>query len=427
MKAKFIGKEKTDVKFEMEFTAEEFENAQIEVYKRDKEKYELDGFRKGKAPRTMIEKKYGEGVFMDDAINDLLGAEYSNALRELEIEPIDRPRMEFGKVAKGEGFTATITVETAPEIEVKDYTGVKIEDIKHEVTDEDVDKELETVRERNKRIVDVDRAAKEGDVANIDYAGFVGEEQFEGGTAEDQPLKLGSGQFIPGFEDQVIGAKAGDKVDVKVTFPEEYHSEQLAGQEAVFHVTVNKIQEEQMPEINDEFAQDVSEFENLKDYKKDIKEKLTEAANSRAEMEKKNAVLEKVFEANDVDIPDVMVEDTMDDMMNEFGQSLQQQGMDPQQYFQYIGKDPQEFRSEMKDDAHKRVKMRLLVKAVAQAEGFEASDEELDNELETMAKQYQMEAKQLKEMLGPDQMDMLKADIKNRKAVDYMFETAIVE
>ena len=427
MKAKFIEKENNDAKFEIEFTAEEFENAQIEVYKKEKEKYELDGFRKGKAPRSMIEKRYGEEVFMDDAINDLLANEYPNALRELDIEPIDRPRIEFSKVGKGKGFTATITVATPPEVKIKDYTGVKIKDIKHEVKDEDIQKELEAIQERNMRVVDVDRAAKEGDIANIDYAGFVGDEQFEGGTAQDQPLKLGSGQFIPGFEDQVIGAKKGDDVEVKVTFPEDYQSENLAGKEAIFKVKVNGIQEEEKPEINDELAQDVSEFETLKEYKEDLKKKLEEAAVSKAEMEKKNSVLEKVYEANDIEIPDVMVEATMDDMMNEFGQSLQQQGMDPQQYFQYLGKDPQEFRSELKEDAHKRVKMRLIVKGVADEEGFEASDDELNNELAAMAKQYQMEPEKIKEILGPEQLDMVKSDIKNRKAVDYMFETAIIE
>lgn len=427
MKAKFIEKENNDVKFEMEFTADEFENAQIEVYKKEKEKYEIDGFRKGKAPRSMLEKKYGDQIFMDDAINDLLAKEYPNALRELDIEPIDRPRIEFGTVAKGKDFTATITVATPPEVKVKDYTGVKIKDITHEVKDEDIQKELESVQERNMRMIEVDRAAKEGDIANIDYAGFVGDEQFEGGTAQDQPLKLGSGQFIPGFEEQVIGAKKGDDVEVKVTFPEDYQSENLAGKEAIFKVKVNSVTEEEKPEINDEFAQDVSEFDTLDEYKEDLNKKLEETMANKAEMEKKNAVLEKVYEANEIEIPDVMVEATMDDMMNEFGQSLQQQGMNPEQYFQYLGKDPKEFRDELKDDAYKRVKMRLIVKAVADEEGFESSEEEVENELKQMAGQYQMEADKLKELLGPEQMDMINADIKNRKAVDYMFETAIIE
>ncbi len=427
MKAKYIEREKNDVKFEIEFTAEEFENAQIEVYKKTKDKYEMDGFRKGKAPRSMIEKKYGEGVFMDDAINDLLAVDYGKALKELDIEPIDSPRVEFSQVKKGEGFTATVTVAVPPEVKVKDYTGVKIKDIVHEVTDEDMDKELAAVQERNMRMVDVDRAAKDGDIVNINYAGFVGDEQFEGGTAEDQPLKLGSGQFIPGFEEQVVGAKKGDEVEVKVSFPEEYQSENLAGKDAVFHVKVNGVTEEEKPEINDEFAQDVSEFENLKDYKADLKKKLEEAAASRSEMEKKNAVLEKVFESNEIEIPDVMVEETIDEMMNEFSQSIQQQGMDANEYFKFLGKDPAEFRDGMKEDAHKRVKMRLIVKAVAKEENFEASEEELEKELEMMAQQYQMETDKIKELLGPDQMDMIKSDIKNRKAVDYMFETAVIE
>ena len=427
MKAKLIEKEKNDVKFEMEFTAEEFEDAQIEVYKRDKDKFEIDGFRKGKAPRGMIEKKYGDSIFMDDALNDLLGKEYANALRELDIEPIDNPKMEFSPVSKGKGFTATITVSVPPEIKVKDYTGVKIKDIVHAIKDEDVEKELESLQERNMRMVEVDRETKDGDILNIDYAGFVGDDQFEGGTAEDQPLKLGTGQFIPGFEEQLTGKKKGDEVDVKVTFPEDYHSKELAGKEAVFHVKINGIAEEEKPEINDEFAQDVSEFESLKELKEDIKNKLDEAAESKAEMEKKNAILEKVFESNDVEIPDAMVESTMDDMMNEFAQSIQQQGMDAGEYLKYIDKDPKEFREDMKDDAYKRVKMRLIVKAVADEEDFDATDEEVENELNMMAQQYQMEADRLKELMGPDQIDMIKGDIKNRKAVDYMFETAVIE
>ena len=254
MKATLISKENNEAKFTMDFTAEEFENAIIKVYKAQKDKFNIDGFRKGKAPRSIIEKKYGEGVFFEDAINDLFSMNYPAALEELSLDVIDSPRAEFSQIKKGEGFTVTITVACYPEIEVKDYKGVEIETISSEVTDEDIDNELKARAKRNARMVTVDRPAKEGDTVLIDYEGWVGDNQFEGGTAERQPLKLGSGTFIPGFEEQLVGVSTGEDKDVKVTFPEEYHAEDLAGKEAVFKCKVNEVKEEEIPVINDEFV-----------------------------------------------------------------------------------------------------------------------------------------------------------------------------
>ncbi len=427
MNSTLISKEKNQAKFTMEFTAEEFENAVVAAYQANKGKYAIDGFRKGKAPRKLIEAHYGEDVFFEDAINNMFSKAYPEALEALGLDPVDRPSAEFDNIEKGKGFTVTITVTVRPEFTVKDYKGVKVAKVEHNITDEDVDKELETLQKRNSRMVLVDRPAQNGDTVLIDYAGFVGDEQFEGGTAERQPLALGSGTFIPGFEEQLVGAVAGEERDVKVTFPEEYHSADLAGKEAVFKCKVHEIKELEKPELNDEFAKDVSEFDTLEELKKDSREKLEKAAASKAEYETKNAVLEKVYEANDIDIPEVMVEDQIDEMMQEFDQQLRYQGMDLQKYFEYLNKEPKEFREELRADAYKKVKTRLVVEAVADAEKLEATDEDVEAELKAMADQYKMEVEKLKEYMRAENYALVAKDIKMRKAVDFMFENAIVE
>lgn len=422
-----ISKEKNQVKFTMEFTAEEFDKAVAEAYQATKGKYAIDGFRKGKAPRKLIEARYGEDVFFEDAINNMFSKAYPEAIETLGLDTVDRPSAEFDQIEKGKGFTVTITVTVKPEVTVKDYKGVKVAKVEHTITDEEVNKELEALQKRNSRMVLVDRPAQNGDTVLIDYAGFVGDEQFEGGTAERQPLSLGSGTFIPGFEEQLVGAAAGEERDVKVTFPEEYHSADLAGKEAVFKCKVHEIKEMEMPELNDEFAKDVSEFDTLEEMKKDSREKLEKAAASKAEYETKNAVLEKVYEANEVDIPDVMVEDQIDEMMQEFDQQLRYQGMDLQKYFEYLNKEPKDFRNELRADAFKKVKTRLIVEAVADAEKLEATDEEVEAELKAMADQYKMEVEKLKEYMKAENYSYVAKDIKMRKAVDFMFENAIVE
>ncbi len=425
MKSTLISKENNDAKFTMEFTPEEFENAIINVYKAQKDRFSVDGFRKGKAPRSIIEKKYGEGVFFEDAINNLFSANYPSALDELELNVIDSPRAEFSQIKKGEGFTVTITVECYPEIEVKDYKGVEIEAVSSEVTDEDVENELKARARRNSRMVTVDRPAKEGDTVLIDYEGWVGDRQFEGGTAERQPLKLGSGTFIPGFEEQLIGVSTGEDKDVKVTFPEDYHAEDLAGKEAVFKCKVHEVKEEEVPEINDEFVKDVSEFDTLDEYKADIRKELEKSKASRAENAMKNKVIEKVFEANDIDVPDVMVESEIDNMISEFDQQLRSQGLDLNTYMQYLGKDPKEMRDELKDEAFKKTKTRMIVSAVAEQEDFQVTEEEVNAELERMAKQYGLEVDKMREIIGEANLSMIEGDIKVRKAVDMMYDSAV--
>ena len=427
MKATFISREKNDVKFTMEFTAEEFENAQIKAYQQNKNKFQIDGFRKGKAPRSIIEKRYGEGIFFEDAIDLLFSEHYAKALAELVLEVIDSPAAEFSKIAKGEGFTATITVPCYPVVEVKDYKGVEIEKVEQEVKDEDVDKDIEALQKRNARVVSVEREAKEGDTVVLDYAGFVGEEQFEGGTAERQELKLGSGMFIPGFEEQLVGAKPGDKKDVNVTFPEEYHAENLAGKEAVFHCTVHEVKEEQLPEIDDEFVKDVSEYDTLEELKKATRERLEKYAKAGAETKMQDAALVKVVEANEVEVPVVMIEDEMSRMMQELDQQLRYQGLNLGQYMEFTGKDMAAFRDEIKPDAERQVKTRIILNSIVDAEKIEVSDEEMEEEISVMAEQYQTTADKIKEMIGVENLTYLQKDIKVKKAIKFIYDNAVIK
>ncbi len=425
MKSTLISKENNDAKFTMDFTAEEFENAVIEVYKAQKDRFSVDGFRKGKAPRSIIEKKYGEGIFFEDAINNLFSKSYPQAVGELSLDVIDSPRAEFDQIKKGEGFTVTITVECYPEITVKDYKGVEIEAVSAEVTDEDIEEDLKAKAKRNARMIAVDRPAQEGDTVLIDYEGWVGDTQFEGGTAERQPLKLGSGTFIPGFEEQLIGVSTGEDKNVKVTFPEEYHAEDLAGKEAVFKCKVHEIKEEEIPEINDEFVKDISEFDTLDEFKADIRKELEKSKAARAENSMKNSVLAKVFDANDIDVPKPLVESELDSTLSEFDQQLRAQGLNLNQYMEYIGKNAAELRDELREEAEKKVKTRMIVTAVADQEDFEVTDEEISEEIEKMGKQYGLEADKIREMLGAENIGMLAGDIKIRKAVDFMYDNAV--
>ncbi len=427
MKATFISRENNDVKFTMEFTAEEFENAQIKAYQAAKDQFQIDGFRKGKAPRSIIEKHYGEGVFFEEAIDQLFRESYGEALKELDLEVVDAPAAEFSKIAKGEGFTITITVPCFPIIAVKDYQGVEIEKVSQEVKDEDIDNELKALQKRNARMILVERPAQDGDTVLLDYSGFVGDEQFEGGTAERQELTLGSGMFIPGFEEQLVGATPGEKRDVTVTFPAEYHAEELAGKEAVFHCLVHEIKEEQLPELDDEFAKDVSEHDTLEELKQATKERLETYAKSSAENQMKDAAILKVVEANEVEIPRAMVDDEIDRMANELDQQLRYQGMGLNQYLQFVGKDAAAFREELRPEAEKAVKTRIVLMGVVNAENITVTDAEREEELKRMAAQYQMEVDKLKEIIGEDNLGFLTKDLQVKKAIDFIYDNAKVK
>jgi len=425
MKARFIEKQGAKVLFEIEYTAEEFENALIDAYKATKDQFRVDGFRKGKAPRKLIMQHYGARVFDDEAIEGLLQKDYPASLLELSIEPIDRPVVDIPELNHGEGFTIKFEVETPPELEIKDYEGVEVKGVSYPVTDEDVENQLVQAQERGARLVTVENEAKDGDTVNIDYSGSVDGEKFEGGTDKGHNLKLGSNAFISGFEEQLVGKKAGDEVDVKVTFPEDYHADLLAGKEAVFAVKINEVRVEEKPEINDEFAQDISEFDTLEELRANIKENMTKQGEQRAEMETKDAILQKIYEANEFDVPEVMVEDQLEEMLKEFEREVQEKGFKLEQFFQLTGQAPNELREKIKEDAYKRVKMKLIIQNIARQQEFAASDEEVDEELGKMAEQYGMEKDKLRDILGEFQIKLLVDDIKNKKAVDYIYTNAI--
>ena len=426
MKATFISREKNDVKFTMDFTAEEFDQAQIKVYQAQKGKIEIPGFRKGKAPRSIIEKHFGEGIFFEDAIDELLRGNYEAAVKELDLDLIDSPRAEFSELKKGEGFTVTITVAVAPVVEVKNYKGIEIEKIENEVKDEDVENNLKQQQERNARIVSVERAAQEGDTLVLDYAGFVGEDQFEGGTALEQELTLGSQMFIPGFEEQLVGVAAGEDKDVVVTFPEEYHAPDLAGKEAVFKCHVHQVKEKQVPELDDEFAADLG-FDTLDELKASEREKLEKYAKAGAESQMKDAVLGKLVEATEVEIPEVMIKDELDRSVQELNQQLSYQGLSIKQYLEFTGKEMGDFLDELRPEAEKAVKTRLVIAGVAAAEAIEVSEEEVEEELKVMAVQYQMTADKVRELLGEDMMQYLVKDLKSKKAIEVLFENAVIK
>ncbi len=426
MKPEFAGRENNVVTFNISYDAEEFDAATLASYKANKNRFVVDGFRRGKAPRSIIEKRYGEGVFFEDAIDNLLNEGYAKALDELKIEPVDRPSVDFGdqKFEKGKGFTATFKVTVAPEVEVKDYKGIKIERRVKKITAKDVQNELEARQKRNSRLVSVDRPAEMGDTVMLDYEGWCEGKQFEGGTAENQSLKLGSGQFIPGFEEQLVGCKAGDEKEVSVTFPAEYHAADLAGKDATFKCKVHEVKFEELPEIDDEFASEISDFDTLKELKADIKKNLEESAKSAAEYDGKNKVVEELCKANPFEIPQAMIDDEASNMLDEMAQNMQYQGLTLDMYAKYLGKTKEELLDDMKPDAENRVRSRMLVQAVADAEGFEASEEEVEKEFADMAAQYNMELDKLKEMFGTGNIKYMKQDIRARKAIDFLYQNA---
>ncbi|MGF6375207.1 trigger factor [Clostridiales Family XIII bacterium PM5-7] len=427
MKTTFISKENNDVKFTMDFTAEEFDAAVVEAYKETKDQFTIDGFRKGKAPRSIIETHYGEGVFFEDAINNMFRNNYSVAISELGLEVIDSPAAEFSEIGKGKPMTITITVPVYPTVEVKDYFGVKVEQTEEKVKAEDVDKEIEALQKRNARMILADRAIEDGDTVLFDYSGFVGEEQFEGGTAERQELKIGSGMFIPGFEEQLVGATPGEKKDVIVTFPADYHADNLAGKEAVFHCLIHEVKEEQLPELDDEFAKDVSEYDTLDELKKATEERLQKNLDAQSLNAAKDAVIEKVYEANTVEVPKVMVEDEIDRMAQDLDHQLKYQGLSLEQYLQYMQKDAKEFREELREEATKKVTTRLILMSIVEQEKIEVTAEELEEELKAMAEQYQMDVEKVREMIGVENLTFFQKDIQLKKVIDLLFDKAEVK
>lgn len=426
MKTNLLSKEKNVAKFTMEFTAEEFEQACIDAYKATKNQFSIDGFRKGKAPRSIIEKHYGEGVFFEEAVNQLFQQNYLNAVQELDLDIIDSPAAEFSEIGKGKPMTITITVPVYPVVEVKDYMGVEAEQEKAQVSDESVQAEIDNMLKRNARMITVDRESKKGDTLIFDFKGFVDGEQFEGGTAERHELKLGSGMFIPGFEEQLEGLKAGDSKNVEVKFPENY-TEELAGKDATFECLVHEVKEEEIPEFDDEFVKDVSEFDTVDELKEDIKKRQLENAKNMVVSRAKDAVVEKVYENNPVDVPDVMVEDEITRMIQEIGQQLSYQGLTVENYLQYMGKDMSEMRNELGKDAAKKVGTRIVLMSIIDKENIQVSEEEMEAELAKIAEAYKKDVKEIKNMIGIENLTYFQKDVQITKVIDMLYDNAKIK
>ncbi len=409
-------------KLTIEVEADEFLKAMTKAYQKNKSKMSIPGFRKGKVPQQMIEKMYGPEVFYEDAANFIIPDAYEKELAEnKEIEVVSQPSIDVTQCEKGKSFIFTAEVALKPGVELGKYKGVKIDKIDTDVTDEEVDKEIEKEREANSRTITVtDRPVKDKDMTIIDFEGFVDGKAFEGGKGENYPLTIGSGSFIPGFEDQLIGAKIDEETEVKVTFPEDYHAEELKGKDAVFKVTVHEIKEKELPDLDDEFASEVSEFDTLKEYKEDVKKKLLEKKETEAKRQREDAVIEAIVKDSKMDIPDAMIDTQTRQMAQDYAGRLQQQGLTLEQYFQFTGMDMDKFLEQMRPGAEKRIQSRLVLEAVAKEENFEVSDEEFDHEIDRMAEMYQMEAGKLKDLMGDYEKKQITEDLKIQKAVDFV-------
>lgn len=417
--------EKNMAKLTIEVPAEELEKAMQNAYLRAKNRITIPGFRKGKAPRKMIEQMYGKGIFLEDAANALIPEQYSKALEECDLEIVSQPEIDVTQIEPGKAFIFTAEVAVKPEVTLGEYKGLEVPKAETEVTDEEIEAELKKEQEKNSRTITVeDRGAENGDIATIDFEGFVDGTAFEGGKGTDYPLTLGSGSFIPGFEDQLVGAKAGDHVEVNVTFPEEYQSKDLAGKAAVFQCDVKKVETKELPELDDDFAQDVSEFDTLAEYKEDIKKNLTERKEREARTAKENAAVDKAIENAQMEIPDAMIETQISQMLDDFSRRMQSQGLTMEQYMQFTGMTADKMREEMKPQALKRIQTRLVLEKIAETENIQPSEEEVNEEIGKMAEMYKMEVDKLKELLGDRELEQMKKDMAVQKAVTLVADEA---
>ena len=418
--------EKNMAKLTIEVSAEDLDKAMEKAYQKQKSRISLPGFRKGKAPRKMIESMYGKGVFMEDAVNSLVPQEYSKAIADCDLEIVSQPEINVTQMEPGKALIFTADVATKPEVTLGDYKGVEVPKTEIAVTDEEVDAEVKKEQDKNSRTVVVeDRAAANGDITTIDFEGFVDGVAFDGGKGSDYALTLGSGTFIPGFEDQLVGANTGDHVEVKVTFPEEYQAKELAGKEAVFQCDVKKIETKEVPELDDEFAKDVSEFDTLAEYKEDVKKKLTEKKEKEARTAKENAAVDKAIENAQMDIPDLMIQTQCRQMMDDFARRMQQQGLSMDQYFQFTGQSMDKMMEDMKPQALKRIQTRLVLEKIAETENTQPSEEEITEEIQKMADDYKMEADKIREAIGEDGIEQLKKDMAVQKAVTVIADAAV--
>lgn len=410
---------------EIEISAEKFEEAIQKAYLREKGKIQISGFRKGKAPRKLIEREYGEEVFFESAVNIIYPEEVDNAVAESGLEIVTRPEVEVTDISKTEGVKIKATVITKPEVEVKDYKGIEVEKVVKTVTDEDVDKQTEALREKNARVLTIDdRAAEMGDDVVIDFEGFKDDVAFEGGKAEDFTLNLGSGQFIPGFEEQVAGHNIGEEFDINVSFPEDYHVEDLKGAPVVFKIKLKSISKKEIPELDDEMVKDATEFETVDEYKADVRKKLEEHAQEHADHDVENALMDKVVENMTAEIPQVMFDNRVNEMMMELEQRLAPQGINMEMYCKFTGQDIDTVKKAYKEQAEKQVKLRLALEKIAELENIEVTDDEAAQEIQKIADQYKMTVDKVKTYIREEDV---KKDIAVGKAVDIVKDNAVIK
>ena len=409
-------------KLTIEVAAADFVSAIKQAYNNNKGKISVPGFRKGKVPQQLIERMYGEGVFYEEAANILINKTYPQESADADIEIVSNPEIDVEQIERGKDFIYTALVAVRPEVILGAYKGIEVAKQDVLVTDEDVEKELKKEQEKNARFVDADRPAENGDNVLLDYAGTVDGVAFDGGSAENHTLTLGSGQFIPGFEEQLVGLSVGDEKDVNVTFPDQYHAEELAGKDAVFHCKVKKIQAKELPELDDDFASDVSEFDTLDEYKEDLRKKLVERREAAAKQARENEALDKLIEASVMDIPDPMVDRTVDNMYNDAARQMQSQGISMDIYLQYMGQTEDSYKEQIRPQALKQIQSRLVLEEVAKAEEIEISDEKVDAEIEKMAASYGMEADRLKEYMGEAEKENMKKDMAVQEAITLIEE-----
>ena len=418
--------EKNMAKLTIEVSAEDLDKAMQNAYQKAKGRISIPGFRKGKAPRKMIEQMYGKGIFLEDAVNALIPEHYSKALAECDLEIVSQPKIDMTQVEPGKALIFTAEVATKPEVTLGDYKGLEVPKSETEVTDEEVEAELKKEQEKNSRTITVeDRAAQNGDTATIDFEGFVDGTAFEGGKGTDYPLTLGSNTFIPGFEEQLVGANTGDHVEVKVTFPEEYQAKELAGKEAVFQCDVKKIEAKELPELDDDFAKDVSEFDTLVEYKASVKTTLGEKKAEDARRAKEDAAVDKVIENAQMEIPEAMIDTQCRQMMDDFARRMQSQGLSMEQYFQFTGQSAEKMMEDMKPQALKRIQTRLVLEKIAEVENIQPTEEEVNEEISKMAEMYKMEADKLKDLIGENEMEQMKKDMAVQKAVTLVADAAV--
>lgn len=418
--------EKNMAKLTIEVSAEDLEKAIQNAYRKQKNKISLPGFRKGKVPRQMIEKMYGAEIFYDDAANELIPKAYSEAYDECGLEIVSQPEIDVVQIEKGKPFIFTAEVATKPEVTLGEYKGLEVEKISNRVTQKEVDAKVEEEAEKNARTVVVeDRPVQDKDEVILDFEGFVDGEAFEGGKGENYPLTIGSGSFIPGFEEQLIGAEAEKEVEVKVTFPEDYHAEELKGKDAVFKCTIHEIKAKELPEIDDEFAAEVSEFDTLEEYKADLKTKIKDQKTKEGKAKQEDQAVEKAVENASMEIPDAMLDTQVRQMADDFKRRIQSQGLSLEQYFQFTGMTEEKMTEDLKAEAEKRIRTRLVLEAVVKAENIEVSDERFDEEIAKMAEAYKMEADKLKEYMGEAEMKQMKQDIAVQEAITFLVDNAV--